>query len=615
MAGLVYKNKQGMAVSLIGTSVQNPVHGTARLCVRTGTNESDIIKYGWTTNTSASKYCDIRANINGKQAYIGCYSTLSSGSTYSQASSTTNTASWGSTVLNTSRSSSYTTISNGDIPLSDITYTKTQVQYTTNAGYQVIVTNNIPSGGVIYDISTMLVGMQRDSYVTYSNYIPSVNATSTLYSISSQKVSTYLSSGITNLSGVTTLSQPVYSVNTITTRLNVGTSVVNSHNIPELNATMYSTSTQSTTAVTSGKAITGQYPSITSNFTGNIYSVALSTQWDNVGSITYKTNKTPDTNNTTYSIISYNQVATNQGTINTTSNSIPVVGGSITGISSTARITTNTSSFVTNILSVIPVSGATYKVSTITTASKVSTTSHASLASSFSGRLDHSKVTATTQKCTSELYKLITSGNNLTRENITFSFTGNLGANYKTTKSSHTTFVLNSNNIMNIVTLSSSLYKTSSTTTGVASNTMFFGTAYWGTYEYARTYSFSIVSRSIRNSYSTGNFSTSAKLGTQQSTTTVSALTGNHNATATILYSASNTRVSYTSGNIYTQASYSVSENTTKLTMYTQNLSTQATLYTRQSSTSATVYRKSYYNTYTYNLTRSQSTTTHNFNI
>lgn len=68
MKGLVYKQSNSL-ISLTGNAYTNPQnYGTARMCVKKG---SDTVKFGLTTNTSASQYCGIRMKLNGNTAYIG----------------------------------------------------------------------------------------------------------------------------------------------------------------------------------------------------------------------------------------------------------------------------------------------------------------------------------------------------------------------------------------------------------------------------------------------------------------------------------------------------------------------------------------------------------------
>ena len=78
MSGIVYR-KNNSNVSLTGTQYVNPTAGTMRLCVRDA--NGNIVKYGFTTNTSASQYSPV-ININGNKCYIGSMSTATYNSQY-----------------------------------------------------------------------------------------------------------------------------------------------------------------------------------------------------------------------------------------------------------------------------------------------------------------------------------------------------------------------------------------------------------------------------------------------------------------------------------------------------------------------------------------------------
>ena len=56
-----------------GNKYVNPELETHRFCIRTGTGSNDIVKYGLTTQSSASQYCGFKFNVSGKEAYIGRY--------------------------------------------------------------------------------------------------------------------------------------------------------------------------------------------------------------------------------------------------------------------------------------------------------------------------------------------------------------------------------------------------------------------------------------------------------------------------------------------------------------------------------------------------------------
>lgn len=102
MSGLVIRDKNGENISYSGTMFEGLEDvGTRHLCVRTGTEEEDIVKYALTSKPLPDKYAALRMRISdgnsGKDAYIGrrynASRTVSSSTTYTS-----------------SRSSQYTTI-------------------------------------------------------------------------------------------------------------------------------------------------------------------------------------------------------------------------------------------------------------------------------------------------------------------------------------------------------------------------------------------------------------------------------------------------------------------------------------------------------------------------
>lgn len=70
MGYLITNGKNGR-MSFSGTKYVNPTEGKRRICLRTGTGVNDIVRYGLTTNSSASQYCGIKMKISGSIAYIG----------------------------------------------------------------------------------------------------------------------------------------------------------------------------------------------------------------------------------------------------------------------------------------------------------------------------------------------------------------------------------------------------------------------------------------------------------------------------------------------------------------------------------------------------------------
>ena len=95
----------------------NPTENTKKICVRTGTGENDVVKYGLTTNTGAKKYCGFRMNIDGKTAYIGRSQSCPRVGVMSKnalSSRSTSTATMTSTVSSYTKYSSYTHTGNID---------------------------------------------------------------------------------------------------------------------------------------------------------------------------------------------------------------------------------------------------------------------------------------------------------------------------------------------------------------------------------------------------------------------------------------------------------------------------------------------------------------------
>lgn len=91
----------------------NPMHGTRRVCVRTGPGANDVVKYGLTSNTSASKYCGFKMRMpNGSIAMLGMYSTYASSSSRSTSVTSSRTSQYSTTNQTTctsSRTSQYNT--------------------------------------------------------------------------------------------------------------------------------------------------------------------------------------------------------------------------------------------------------------------------------------------------------------------------------------------------------------------------------------------------------------------------------------------------------------------------------------------------------------------------
>lgn len=72
MAHLVYRGSSGIQ-HFSGSKYVNPELGTHRFCIRTGTGMNDVVKYGLTTQSSASKYCGFKFKLSGMDVYLGKY--------------------------------------------------------------------------------------------------------------------------------------------------------------------------------------------------------------------------------------------------------------------------------------------------------------------------------------------------------------------------------------------------------------------------------------------------------------------------------------------------------------------------------------------------------------
>lgn len=88
----------------------NPMHGTRRVCVRTGPGANDVVKYGLTSNTSASKYCGFKMRMpNGSIAMLGMYSTYTSSSSRSTSQTASRSSQYNTTHQITGTASSAST--------------------------------------------------------------------------------------------------------------------------------------------------------------------------------------------------------------------------------------------------------------------------------------------------------------------------------------------------------------------------------------------------------------------------------------------------------------------------------------------------------------------------
>lgn len=70
MSALAYR-RNGVISVLSDHNMLNPRYGTARLVIKTGPASDNVDKYGFTSDSSAKAYCNLRFIIGGKQCYIG----------------------------------------------------------------------------------------------------------------------------------------------------------------------------------------------------------------------------------------------------------------------------------------------------------------------------------------------------------------------------------------------------------------------------------------------------------------------------------------------------------------------------------------------------------------
>ena len=116
MGGLVIRAPAGIQ-SFTGSQYVSPANGTRRLCVRTGTGINDIVKYGLTSDTSASSYCCMRLRMDGQMAMIGRSETFtsSSSSNWTVASSSRQTGTYATYTYSGSYTYSGTTYSTSKV--------------------------------------------------------------------------------------------------------------------------------------------------------------------------------------------------------------------------------------------------------------------------------------------------------------------------------------------------------------------------------------------------------------------------------------------------------------------------------------------------------------------
>lgn len=182
MGGIVYKRGNNI-VSLTGTEYTAPNAGTARLVILTAAGTANTIKYGLTTDATASGYSPA-ISVAGKKCFIGRKTSSStsgtSASTYSVTSDTTSSAytSNYNTTVNTRTSRSETasyTETYGDITgvatsysrYSYDSYTSSYAYYKTYASYS----DKLPMTSVpYYYSSSKTTEFNGNVVVKYYNY-------------------------------------------------------------------------------------------------------------------------------------------------------------------------------------------------------------------------------------------------------------------------------------------------------------------------------------------------------------------------------------------------------------------------------------------------------------
>jgi hypothetical protein len=174
---LVSRGSEGN-VSYSGTQYVNPTAGTRRLCIRTGSGEDGVIRYGLTTDPAASEYCGMRMRINGNTAYIGRSEPAVQSSSYttsslsSYGSLSTRSASAARTYASQTSSGTFTmpiaTISRGTSSTvsGNVTKNISYVVQTRITGYNSYRRQN--AAGKCYSYSTSRSVYHTSSYQTHT---------------------------------------------------------------------------------------------------------------------------------------------------------------------------------------------------------------------------------------------------------------------------------------------------------------------------------------------------------------------------------------------------------------------------------------------------------------
>ena len=198
MAGLAFRNPGGGMFHATGTQYVNPTHGTRRLCLRTGAGANDIVKYGFTSDMSASQYCRMSMRMpNGVVGRIGRYQTM----TKSSSSSTnvqyqTTRATTVRTTTGTTKATKSTSINGTTVGGSRVIPFGTE-SYSTNAQF----TTRYNTNKTITETQTNWHYNTTYTYTRVTQTTTSAYTTSQGYTTSAER---YITNGTFNLSTFTT---------------------------------------------------------------------------------------------------------------------------------------------------------------------------------------------------------------------------------------------------------------------------------------------------------------------------------------------------------------------------------------------------------------------------
>lgn len=331
MGYLVTRGPGGNA-AYSGTQYANPSAGTRRVCIRTGTGVNDVIKYGLTTNSSASAYCGMRMRVEGGVAYIGRSETRSTTSVSSRVITTSMSVTSNTTVQTTKSSTVSKTTTIRTITSSQSTKSTT-ISTTNQSGYYTTLTRvSSRSGSMITQSHTI----SRSTQTTSSTYCKSASQVSGY-------VSSYVSTSLNTHNTSLTYAAGMSSSKSTTTYNGSGTRFENGF-------TSYKYSFYTKTSQVSGGAYRNQY--ITSGFASSItfgeYKMTTSvvaTIWSKV----YTTSSVSATANSTHTSSYSGTVSTNA--TSSVSTALDSSIQSTTSVSSSSNVTKTeavTKSFVTD---------------------------------------------------------------------------------------------------------------------------------------------------------------------------------------------------------------------------------------------------------------------------